>query len=382
MKEGRSEPLRVAYLGASGRLASHYHPIVSALPGLEAVGLWSRSISSARRAAQGLGVPPYDDLDQLIREQSPDLAIVCVHSSANGVVGRQAAEAGLHLLLETPVALDLDEGAAILGASAARGLKVEVAEQFHLRPMEQIKLACLSRGLFGEVSLSICDQEGHGYHGVSVIRSYVGFDARALRVSARKRMRPLRSSRADQTEEQLEHALIEFEGGAMGVYQWSSVAYDSPLRGSLGTRFYAECGSWESIRLSWDMETNNPALLHLVRIAGVQAQTSEALRVERLFDEDRPGVLRGVRATPASDSIDPVEWVNPAFDAQRATGAAWDDDVIGVAQCVMSLERAIREDAEPRYGGRQGWIDQAVCEALYRSADHAGDTTEVREPPS
>ena len=60
-----------------------------------------------------------------------------------------AVEHGLHVLLETPIAHDLAEADAIIAAAAQRGLKVEVAEQFHRRPLEQIKLELIASGLFG-----------------------------------------------------------------------------------------------------------------------------------------------------------------------------------------------------------------------------------------
>ena len=51
------------------------------------------------------------------------------------------------------------------------GSSIEVAEQFHRRPLEQIKLKLIASGLFGRVHTSFNDFAGHGYHGVSVMRS-------------------------------------------------------------------------------------------------------------------------------------------------------------------------------------------------------------------
>jgi hypothetical protein len=43
--------------------------------------------------------------------------------------------------------------------------------------LEQLKLRLIASGLFGRVYASFNDFAGHGYHGVSVMRSYLGFDA-------------------------------------------------------------------------------------------------------------------------------------------------------------------------------------------------------------
>jgi predicted dehydrogenase len=61
------------------------------------------------------------------------------------------------------------------------GLRVEVAEQVHRRPEEQTKLAPIEAGVFGRIHSSFNDFVGHGYHGVRVMRSYLGFDAKPVR---------------------------------------------------------------------------------------------------------------------------------------------------------------------------------------------------------
>src|SRR5262249_35686765 len=110
------------------------------------------------------------------------IGIVSVAYDANGQVGLMAVEHGLHVLLETPIAHKLSEADAILAAANKRGLKIEIAEQFHCRPLEQIKLKLIASGLFGRVHSSFSDFAGHGYHGISVMRSYLGFDAKPVRV--------------------------------------------------------------------------------------------------------------------------------------------------------------------------------------------------------
>src|SRR5207302_1844225 len=70
-------------------------------------------------------------------------------------------------------------------------VKVEVAEQFHRRPLEQLKLRLIDSGLLGTVHTSFNDFAGHGYHGVSVMRSYLGFDAVPVQVTGAVRSYPL-----------------------------------------------------------------------------------------------------------------------------------------------------------------------------------------------
>lgn len=148
--------LRVAILGASRRSNILYGPLIQGMKDeVELVGVWGRSLEPAQQLAGKLGVPAYTDLDKLVRETSPHIGVVSVTYAANGVVGRMAVEAGLNVLVETPISHNLDEADAIIAAAQARGLKVEVAEQFHRRPLEQIKLKLIDEGVFGNVYSSL-----------------------------------------------------------------------------------------------------------------------------------------------------------------------------------------------------------------------------------
>ncbi len=241
--------LRVAIIGTSKRSDYLYGPLLSALSDQAVlVSVWGRSLESARQLGQSLDVPYYTDLERLVRETAPQVGIVSVAYSANGEVGLMAVEAGLHVLLETPIAHRLSEADRIVAAARTRGLQIEVAEQFHRRPLEQIKLKLLANGLFGKVYASFSDFAGHGYHGISVMRSYLGFDARPVQVTGSVRQYDLAphwsrlgDSRAARIETQ-EHGQVDFDDGRVGIFHWTDVAYDLPLRWWRSSRFLAEKG--------------------------------------------------------------------------------------------------------------------------------------------
>src|SRR5919109_344818 len=177
-------PLRVAIIGTAKRSDYLYGPLIKALPEeVELVSVWGRHTDAVERLGMSPGVPAYTGIDKLVRETAPEIGIVSVNYHANGEVGLMAVQAGLHVLLETPIAHKLSQADAIIAAAQERGLKIEIAEQFHRRPLEQIKLKLIASGLFGRVHTSFNDFAGHGYHGVSVLRSYLGFDAKPLQVT-------------------------------------------------------------------------------------------------------------------------------------------------------------------------------------------------------
>ena len=49
-----------------------------------------------------------------------------------------------------------------------------------------------------------------------------------------------------------------------------------------------------------------------------------------------------------------------------------DDELIAVADCLMSLVHAIREDKPPEYGAQQARLDQELTLAMHESAKNLG----------
>ena len=361
-------PLRVAIIGTAKRSDYLYGPIIKALPDeAELVSVWGRSKGSTQWLSESLGVPGYTDIDKLIRETAPQIGIVSVNYHANGEVGLMAVEAGLHVLLETPIAHKLSEADAIIAAAGQRALKVEIAEQFHRRPLEQIKLKLIESGLFGRVHTSFNDFAGHGYHGVSVLRSYLGFDSQPIQVSGAVRefgLSPhwsrLADSHGPRTETQ-EHGIIEFEDGQIGIFQWTDVGYDSALRWWRSSRFLAEKGMGITLGVGLDVEER----LSLLSPGG---EAPHFITLERRWERVDGGALIAMVAHTGDPEIPIVRWDNPFRPTVQGHGVQWHDDEIGVAGCLLSLIDAVRNGTEPSYGPHQGRMDQELILAIRMSS--------------
>jgi predicted dehydrogenase len=370
------QPIRVAIVGTARRSYGHYGPILQALPDVELVSVWGRSDESAGRLGARLGVPAYTDLGRLIRETAPQIGVVSVTYGANGQVGLMAVEHGLHVLLETPIAHDLREADTIIAAAEQRGLLVEVAEQFHRRPLEQLKLALIASGLFGRVYTSFNDFAGHGYHGISVLRSYLGFDARPLSITGavqRYGLAPHYSRLANTTsarDETQEHGVISFEGGRLGIFHWTNVGYDSPLRWWRSSRFLAERGMGITVGTGLDVEER----LSLLAPGG---EAPQFITVERRWERVDGGALAALVAHTGDPDMPIVRWENPFLQEAPGTTPQWHDDEIGVAGCIKSLVDAVRTGAPPSYGARQGRLDQALILALRQSAEAGGQPMQL-----
>ena len=355
-----SERIRFIIVGTSKRSDYLYGPLLTMLSkDVELVGVWGRSEDKAIALGKKYSVPWFTNLERLHDELRPEAAIVSVGYSANGEVGRHVMELGIHALLETPIAHDLADADAIISEANAKGVKIEVAEQYYRRPVERIKSALIREGVFGKVLTAYNDFMGHGYHGVSLIRSYIGFDEPVVSVSAVTAHFPVTphfawiSKTTESSEENWEHAVLCFADGRLGFFNWSSIAYDSPLRWQRSTRFFAEKG----------MAVGDQATL----------LTPDGKDPQPVFIERRYHNVGGMETLSEiiAHTKPEVSWRNPF------RGYYMDDEMIAVADCLMSLVNAIRENKSPEYGPIQARTDQAITLAMSESARNNGAQIEI-----
>lgn len=374
--------LRVAIIGTAKRSDYLYGPLLKALPEeVELVAVWGRHIESVEQLSRSLDVPGFTDIDKLVRETAPEIGIVSVNYHANGEVGLMTLQAGLHVLLETPIAHKLSEADAIIAVARERGLKIEIAEQFHRRPLEQIKLELIASGLFGRVYTAFNDFAGHGYHGVSVLRSYLGFNAKPLQVTGTARkydLAPhwsrLTNTRGTRTETQ-EHGIIEFEGGQIGIFHWTDVGYDSALRWWRSSRFLAEKGMGITVGVGLEVEER-------LSLLSPGEEAPYFITIERRWERVDGGALVALMAHTGDPDQPIVKWDNPFRPAVQGHGRQWHDDEIGVAGCLLSLVEAVRNGTEPTYGAYQGRLDQELILALRISSLAGGQPIKLPLDPS
>ena len=363
---------RVAIIGTGSRAVYMYGPVLRGLDReTELVGVWGRSASSAEKTGKVLGVPWFTDMGELIRETAPQVGIVCVNYSANGEVGEMALSHGLHVLIETPIAHDLAQADRIIESARKRGLLVEVAEQFHRRPLEQLKLKLIAEGVFGRVHTSFNDFAGHGYHGVSVMRSYIGFDRKPVRAVGAVGTYPMDphwspfTGKIEERKESLEHGIVWFDGGEIGVFHWTGAGYDSGIRWWRSSRFLAERGMGITVGTFLDVEER-------LSVLAPGSEGPSFITVERILERCDGGPLVSLKAHTGLTDKPVVTWDNPFYRLPKGTAPQWHDDEIGVAGCVMSLVGAVRSGGTPTYGPLQARLDQELILAIRKSAAEGG----------
>jgi predicted dehydrogenase len=128
----------VGVIGA-GSLGFHHARILREVKGAEMMGIFDASPERAAAVSSELGVRAFDSAEALLA--SVDAAVIAVPTTAHAEVALAALDAGVHLLIEKPIAASVEEADAIVAKAEANGLVVATGhvERFNgaLRACEQ-----------------------------------------------------------------------------------------------------------------------------------------------------------------------------------------------------------------------------------------------------
>ena len=129
---------RVGVIGA-GSLGFHHARILREVAGAEMMGIYDADPARAATVSAELGVRAFETRDALL--EAVDAAVVAVPTTAHAEVALAALDAGVHLLIEKPIAASVEEADAIVRRAEANGLTVATGhvERFNgaLRACEQ-----------------------------------------------------------------------------------------------------------------------------------------------------------------------------------------------------------------------------------------------------
>jgi predicted dehydrogenase len=192
-----------------------------------------RSEGSAEAVAERWGVGAGTSLADFLSGDYDFVVVSTPPTEAPGLIEALVA-AGIPVLSETPPAPDVASLRSLW--ATVGGAPVQVAEQYFLQPHHAARLAVARSGLLGEVT-SATVSVAHGYHGVSLLRRYLGLGLDEAVVTAHSLPDRVLSanSRAGWHSELVEvesprtMALLRF-GDRTAVFDFTDEQYYSPVR--------------------------------------------------------------------------------------------------------------------------------------------------------
>lgn len=120
--------VRVGLVGAGPWAEMVHAPALAAGPDTTLAGIWARRPEAARALADAHGVPAFERLGDLF--EACEAVAFCVPPAVQAELGVLAAKAGKALLLEKPLAADLDGARRLAGAIEEAGVASQMLFTF------------------------------------------------------------------------------------------------------------------------------------------------------------------------------------------------------------------------------------------------------------
>jgi len=139
--------MKVAVIGV-GMMGRNHARVYADLDSVELVGVADVDIEAAAAVANRYGAQPYDDHIKMLDEQKPDAVTVAAPTVHHLAIALEVIERDIHLLLEKPIARQIDEAEQIIAAARDADVRLMVG---HIERFNPAVMALKQRLLDGEL---------------------------------------------------------------------------------------------------------------------------------------------------------------------------------------------------------------------------------------
>ncbi len=142
--------LRVAVVGC-GKIADAHVGELQKMPGVDIVGVCDLESIMAEQLARRFGLSHFtDDFEQLLATRAPDVVHITTPPQSHVALATRALDAGAHVYVEKPLALDVAGVDAIINRARGTGRKLTVGHSFHFDPPALEMRRLIAGGAIGE----------------------------------------------------------------------------------------------------------------------------------------------------------------------------------------------------------------------------------------
>lgn len=101
---------------------------------------------------ESAAISRYSDYRRMLEEERPELVSIALPSSLHAEAALCAIEKGIHVIIEKPIAMNLDDADAIIEAAERNGVTVSACHQNRFNKAVQEMRTALEKGRFGKLS--------------------------------------------------------------------------------------------------------------------------------------------------------------------------------------------------------------------------------------
>ena len=135
------EKVRTAIIGC-GKVSDLHAAALKKTTEAQFVAVFSRSPEKAKKYGDKYGVPGFCDIQEMIASAGVEAAIICTSHPAHRDAAVIAAQAGVHILVEKPLASSLQDCDAMLAVAKAANVKIgTVCQRRFFAPVQRVRQA-------------------------------------------------------------------------------------------------------------------------------------------------------------------------------------------------------------------------------------------------
>ena len=146
-------PIRLGVISFAHAHVRAYCQVIADLDDAEVVACWDDDRQRGQTHAAAFGLEFLPDLDALLARDDIDAVFVASPTNRHAEHAIAAAQAGKHVLLQKPMALNLADCDAIAAAVNAAGVKFSLCYQMRCDPVNQKMKALVKAGAVGQVAV-------------------------------------------------------------------------------------------------------------------------------------------------------------------------------------------------------------------------------------
>ena len=352
--------LNIALIGAGRRGAGAHLPVIAKLKDVyNLVAICDIDEATATQYAKQYGANPYTSVRELVKRERLDVVDITVPGSAHHAVACFMADAGVNIIVETPIAVTLPTADLMIASAKKNNVKLEVAENYYRAPRERFLSKVIASDVIGEVGRIYRIFYEGGYHGMSMLRLRANGQPKSiLGITQSTPVIPIIDRmKRHHTSDNWSLGFLEFDNNATALMVYSNVIHArslgrgqggiSQIDGSKGT----VVGEEIHIVHPEDLETGARSVAYTPKrtttdVDGVQV-------VEKIELELRDQV---------------ITWENPLRRYPLTEGQ------VAVADELLSIANAVLNNSEPEYGAQLGRQDQEMNIGMSESARRSRET--------
>ncbi|TVY08575.1 Gfo/Idh/MocA family protein [Paenibacillus cremeus] len=142
--------MKLAVIGG-GTIGVKHLEAARDVEGLEAVAVVEVNPERAAELSAEFGVRAYAHYEEMLAEAQPEITVVALPHFLHKEVAIRCAERGVHILLEKPMALNVEECDAIIEAAHRHGVKLMVGHTQHYHPDNLAAKRIIESGELGQL---------------------------------------------------------------------------------------------------------------------------------------------------------------------------------------------------------------------------------------